>query len=103
MDIVDRTTVFTEAHGDTIFFSWIFTLTREYDPFSGDRHLMDESLVTKCIDDTVESREVHTIFMCESRLQIREGDARILGEDFDEATTLEGYTGFCHRGNRVNN
>ena len=59
MDIVDGTTVLAKTDGYSIIWVRRLTLTREYHTLSSYGHLMDESLIAKCIDDAVERREVH--------------------------------------------
>jgi hypothetical protein len=60
---------------------------------------MDESLVTECIDDTIECREIHTrlsFFSDEIFPQVRESDTWIFSEDFDESFAWFSDTSFCH-------
>ena len=76
MSIIDRSTVLAEADRDSIFTSRMITLAGEYDAFTRDRHLMDQSLIAKCIDDPIECREIHPIVSLTDKflLQIGEGD-----------------------------
>lgn len=87
MDIVDSTAILTKTQHDRIITRRMITLTREYNPLSSDRHLMHESLITKCIDDTIERREIHTVvsFPDKRLLHLRECDASTFSELFDEA------------------
>jgi hypothetical protein len=98
MDIIDRTTVLTEADRDSISVSGILTLTWEYDTLSCDRHLMDESLITKCIDDTIERREIHMSTRDERFFEIRKSHTRRLLEFLYEAATRHGDTRSRHMG-----
>ncbi len=95
MHVIDSSAILTEADRDCIFTSRMITLAGEYDPFTCDRHLMDQSLIAKCIDDPIERREIHSIVSLtdELLLQIGEGDTRRLSELFDEALAGEGDTG----------
>ena len=99
MDIVYRPTVLTEADTHSITLSWVLTLTWEDDALSCDRHLMDESLLTESIDDTVECREIHTAVSLsdECSSQIRKSHSRRLLELFDEASTRHSDTRSRHR------
>ncbi len=60
MDVIDGTTVLTEANSDSIFLVRVIALAWEYHTFSGDSHLMDKSLITKGINDAVECCKVHS-------------------------------------------
>ncbi len=87
MDIIDCSAILTKTQHDRIITRRMITLTGEYDPFSSDRHLMDESLITKCIDDTIERREIHPIVSLsdERLLHLGECDASGFTELLDEA------------------
>jgi hypothetical protein len=97
MDIIDDPTILTEAHHDSITQLCILTLTWEYHPFSRDCDLVDESLIPKCIDDTIERCEIHarlSFFSDEIFPQVRESDTRIFSEDFDKSFARFGDTSF---------
>lgn len=98
MDIVDSTTILAEANSDSVIFFCVIALARENHTLSSNRHLMDESLITKCIDDTIERRKIHSwlsFLSDEFLLQIGEGDTRRLTEKFDEA-----FARFCDTSDR---
>ena len=59
MLIIDGSTVLTEGDRDRILTRSILTLTWEYETLSGDRELVDESLILERIDDTIEGSEIH--------------------------------------------
>ena len=87
MDIIDSAAILTKTQHDRIITRRMITLTREYNPLSSNCHLVDESLITKCIDDTIERREIHTVVsLSDKRLfHLRECDTGGLSELFDEA------------------
>lgn len=87
MDIIDRSTILTEAQTDSVICMGSLALAWEYHSFTCDRHLMDESLITKCIDDTIERREIHPIVSLsdERLLHLGECDASGFTELLDEA------------------
>ncbi len=95
MHVIDCPTILAEADRDSIFTGCVITLAGEYDAFTRDRHLMDQSLIAKCIDDPIECREIHAIVSLadEFLLQIGEGDTSRLTELFDEALAGESDTG----------
>jgi hypothetical protein len=99
MCIVDRATVLTEADGDSVALLCSAALTREDDPLTRYRHLVDESLLCEGIDDAIERREVHaTISLSDERLlQLWEGDTRWCAEHFDEATAGKSDTWVGHK------
>ena len=77
MGIMYCSAVLTETDGDDIIWATISTLTSEYHSLPSDEHLMDESLRLECIDNTVESGEIHprlSLFSDEISAEIRESD-----------------------------
>lgn len=98
MDVIDGTTILTKTNRDSIIFLSMIALTRENHAFPSNRHLMDETLVTKCIDNTIKRRKIHSrlsFFPYKSILEVSEGDTWRLTEDFDEA-----FARFCDAGDR---
>ena len=97
--IVDSPAILAKTDRNSIIFRRFLTLAWEYHSFSCDRHFMNESLFTKCIDDTVEGGEVHTTisFSYKSFLQIRKSHTSRFLELFHKTTTREGNTSFWHR------
>jgi len=59
--VVDRATVFTKSNRDRIMIRGMVGFARKDDTFSRDIELMHESLITECLDDTIEGREIHTM------------------------------------------
>ena len=98
MNIIDGTTVLAETDRDSVIFLSMIALARENHTFTSNRHLMDESLITECINDAIERREIHSwlsFFSDEFLLQIGEGDTWRLTEKFDEA-----FARFCDTSDR---
>lgn len=106
MDIIYSTTVLTEGDRDSIVLCPIFTLTWEYETLSGDRELMDKSLIFECIDDTVEGSEIHprlSLLPDKILFEVGEGDTRAHTEDLDEALALFCDTRVRHDDSRLIN
>ncbi len=81
----------------------IFTLTREYHTFSCDGHLMDNPLISKRVDDTIESGEIHPRISLsnEIALEVSESDTSVLSENFDETFAGKGDTGNRHKNSKI--
>jgi hypothetical protein len=101
VNIIYSTTVLTERDRDSIILCPIFTLTWEYETLSCDREFMDESLIFECIDDTIESSEIHpglSLLPDEILSEVGECDTRAHREDLDEALALFCDTRVRHKG-----
>ena len=97
--IMDGATILTEADRDGIISLCMITLAGEYHSFSGDRHLVNESLISEGIDDTIERCEIHPVVSLANKLflQICEGDAGGLPEFFDETFARQSDARDSHR------
>ncbi len=60
MLIIYSATVFTKCYSYPILFARVSTLAGEYETFTSNSHLMDESLCLEGIHDTIEGREIHS-------------------------------------------
>ncbi len=100
MLIIDCTTVLAECNSYSITGSSITTLTREYESFSSNSHLMNQSLTLESVDDTIESCQIHAwiSFSYEFTLEISKSYTWILTEYFNEPFALFGDTSIWHRG-----
>lgn len=100
MLIIYSTTVLTESDRDRIVWSRFTTLTWEDESLSCDRHLMDQSLWLKRIDNTIESREIHATVSLSDEFffEVGEGDTWTLSKYFDKSFSLFGDARFRHKG-----
>lgn len=100
MGIIYGTTILTKTNCYSIIWSSISTLTGKYDSFSGNRHLMNESLFFECINNSIESCEIHTrlsFFTYEFFSEIWEGNSRTLSKYFNKSFSWFCDTRFCHK------
>lgn len=94
MLIIDCTTVLAECNSYGITWSSITTLTREYESFSSNSHLMNQSLAFESVDDTIESCQIHTTVSLtdEFLFEVSKSYTWILTEYFNEPFALFGDT-----------
>jgi hypothetical protein len=59
VNIVYSSAVLTETYGYRIIWASVITLAGKYYALSSDIHLMDESLISKSINNTIEGSEIH--------------------------------------------
>jgi hypothetical protein len=100
MDIIYSSTVLTEGDRDSIIAGTLFTLAWEYEALSGDRELVDESLILERIDDTIEGSEIHpwlSLLADEILPEVWESDAWTRTEYLYEALALFCDTRVRHR------
>lgn len=100
MLVIYGTAVFTKGDNYRIMWSSIATLTRKDESLSSNRHLVNESLRFECIDDTIQSCEIHpgfSFFPDEFLFEIRESDPRVRSEEFYKSFALFGDAIVSHR------
>lgn len=100
MYIIYCTTIFTESDRDCIMGHSITALACENQSFSCYIHLMDESLILECIDDTVECCEIHTTISFSYKLffEIWKGNSLVFTKSFNEPLSLFRDTSIWHKG-----